>query len=113
MARMTAPAALGLVTARFSRSSLQSSSVRDPVIASRSSLVTMLSFPKIGTPRRGLNVIGQLLVGEAAGWAERRVYPRRPELLSLSSKAVAIEMAAGFICRTACSYGFNPCVRVR
>lgn len=59
-------------------------------------------------------MISKLLVGEAAAWAKGGgAYPRRPELLSSLSKAVAIEMAAGFTCRTACNDGFKSSMRAR
>lgn len=58
-------------------------------------------------------MISELLVGEAAAWAKGGAYPRRPELLSSLSKAVAIEMAAGFTCRTACNDGFKSSMRAR
>lgn len=62
---MTAPAALSLVTAGLSRAGLHPSRARDPAVASRSSLVTILSFIKIGTPCRGLHLIRGLLAIKA------------------------------------------------
>lgn len=62
---------------------LHPSRAKDPAVASSSSLVTMLSLIKIGTPWRGLHMISRMLVGEAAAWVHTGGLPSPPRPLQL------------------------------